>query len=69
MSLKYEPASVPQEMPARSTSLFALLDNTAMAACALTGIGVCVIHGQNQDAMNRFSLPSLFFITLEPSVV
>lgn len=43
-------------MPAWSSSIFAVWSNSQMAMCALTGVGVCVMHGHNQDAMNRCTL-------------
>ena len=39
------------DVPAWSTSLFSCLDNLSMVLCGLTGIGICIMHGHNQDAM------------------
>ncbi|EKX33526.1 hypothetical protein GUITHDRAFT_120272 [Guillardia theta CCMP2712] len=40
-----------KEVPTWSTSLLHCLDNPRMCLCALTGIGVCVIHGHVHDAL------------------
>ena len=39
------------DVPAWSTSLFSCTDNPAMVLCGLTGIGVFIMHGHNQDAL------------------
>ena len=40
-----------KDMPAWSTSIFAACENPRMALCAMTGLGVCVLHGQVQDSL------------------
>lgn len=37
------------EVPTWSTSLFIPMENTGMLICALTGVGMCWLHGHTQD--------------------